>query len=312
VLHLLQLILLVLLPQFGYTQENKVFSTPEGDIPTMDSLFVIKTKPSKISLYLPLLQKKFGIPYGALPNPIGISIIYNYTEETYGIKNFYGEGGKKGQLSLNDITLYNLGKTFVKTHAIGAKMDIMLLPFMQIFGAFVYLNSLQVTTLHNVEVAVNIGLLSIPVPIGDMTIPTKLEGFIGMGGVNLLFAYKGFFLSFMLSGGYLHLDDKINNISLFTEKPILYYAPRIGYNHKGIFTIYFGVQGVELFGATKGKDLSKATGGLVRSYNVFLEKFPVSFLIGFQFVIIREFTITMEYIGSPDGHGVNIETGFRI
>lgn len=353
------LLVLAIIPQTIFSVEDPVFSTPMGDVPTMASSFLIKTKPSRTAVYLPLLQKQFGIPVGALPNPIGISLIYNYTEETYRITKFHGKGGsatgkdianllkpskksarRKGfkpgggglgmTVNLDDINLNNPGTTRVKTHAVGVKMDVMLLPFLQLFGLVAYLNSSQVTALHGVNATGHIVLgggnkphkfpigkphkpnKGIKIPIGNITIPTKLEGFVGLGGMNLLFGYKGFFFSFMLSGGYVRLDDTINHIYKFTEKPILYYAPRIGYNYRGIFTVYFGIQGVELFGSTKGKDLSKATSGLVKSYTVSLEKFPVNFLAGFTFMLTREFVISMEYVGSPDGYGVNIETGFRI
>ena len=115
----------------------------------------------------------------------------------------------------------------------------------------------------------------------------------------------------MLAGGYTRLDDIENNVIGFVEKPLMYIAPRIGYMFNGVLSVYVGVQRIELFGATKGKDLSALTGGIVKSYEVEFEKFPVNFLFGSQFMITREFGISLEYVGSPDVNGVNLETVFR-
>ncbi|MGL4389018.1 MAG: hypothetical protein ACRCTJ_06480 [Brevinema sp.] len=309
-------ITLTLLHTNSYTQPTPQ-TLPNLEVPVTPSQFLVNTKPSPTASALPLLQKQFRIPQGMFPNPIGVSLIYNYTKEKYKIKKFKGEAGPALE-SLLGSGLQNWGISKgtidVESHAVGAKVDIMLLPFLQLFGLAAYLQMNQRTDIGTATVTLNIPpLLGGPKPLGLPVgvLENKLEGFVGMAGINLAFGYKGFFTSFMLSGGYVRLDDKVNNITRFVEKPIMYVAPRIGYQYKGIFNVYTGIQYVELFGATKGKDLSVLTGGLVKSYSVEIEKFPVNFVAGMQFYVSREFVISLEYVGSPDSSGVNMEIGAR-
>ncbi|MGL4394615.1 MAG: hypothetical protein ACRCS8_05265 [Brevinema sp.] len=299
------------------THAQSKVNLSDAEVPVMPSRFLLDTKPTRTAQVLPLLQKQFRIPTGMFPNPIGISFIYNYTSESYAIKSFTGEPGPAGSaLGIGSIGM-NRGFVSVESHAIGAKVDVMLLPFLQIFGLAAYLKMDQVTTIDGLRATSDgsIGGNIISGTINNLNIGfdvvNSLEGFVGMGGMNLMFGYKGFFLSFMLSGGYVRLDDNINNVKGFVEKPIMYVAPRIGYQYKGIFNVFTGVQYVELFGATKGADLSASTGGLVKSFHVGLDKFPVNFMVGMQFTPIREFSIGIEYVGSPDVNGLNLEIGGR-
>ena len=204
------------------------------------------------------------------------------------------------------------GKVRTKTSAIGFKADMFLFPFMQLFFTGAYLNVLQSTNVGNATIPLKkpLGNLnSITFPIG--TIENKLDGFIAMGGTNLLIGYKGFFASMMISGGYVRLDDLQNNVKGFVQKPFMYLAPRIGYSYHGVLTAHVGVQRVELFGATEGKDLSQITGGLVSGYSVELKKFPINFLAGIQFMFMRDLGLSVEYVGSPDVNGFNAELAYR-
>lgn len=204
------------------------------------------------------------------------------------------------------------GKVRTKTGAIGIKADMFLFPFMQLFFTGAYLNVHQSTNVGNATIPLKkpLGKLnSITFPIG--TIENKLDGFIAMGGTNFLIGYKGFFASMMISGGYVRLDDLQNNVKGFVEKPFMYLAPRIGYSYHGILTAHVGVQRVELFGATEGKDLSQITGGLVSGYSVELKKFPINFLAGVQFMFMRDLGLSVEYVGSPDVNGFNAELAYR-
>lgn len=308
-----------------YSQAN----TKLPEVPVTESKFLIPTKPSPTSKHLPMLQKQLKIPVGSLPNPIGVSLIYNYVEETYRIKSFKGEFGDKLS-GLSSILgtgqrewLLSAGTVHTKTHAVGAKVDIFLLPFLQLFVLGAYLKVDQTTDVGDATVPfvkpINIptipGIIqggtwnSMTIPVGKLS--NSLDGFVTLAGLNLLLGYKGFFFSFMMSGGYVRLDDRQNDIIGFVEKPIMYMAPRIGYSYNGVFTAHAGVQRVEMFGATKGNDLTKITGGLVQTYLVDLVKFPVNFVVGMQFMFMRELGLSIEYVGNPDGHGVNLETVFR-
>ena len=132
-----------------------------------------------------------------------------------------------------------------------------------------------------------------------------------MGGTILAIGYKGFFLSCMIAGGYVKLDDLVNDVSGFVKKPFMYIAPRIGYSLGGIMTAHFGVQRLELFGSTSGNDLSKITGGLVDNFNIDIEKYPVNFLVGTNFTPMRDLGISFEYVFSPDVRGLNAEIAYR-
>ena len=91
----------------------------------------------------------------------------------------------------------------------------------------------------------------------------------------------------------------------------MYVAPRVGYSLGGVMTAHFGVQYIELFGATQGKDLSAVSYGLVSNYGVEIEKYPVNFLVGTSFTPMRDLGISFEYVFSPDVKGLNAEIAYR-
>lgn len=235
----------------------------------------------------------------------------------------FGNGQKEWTLSD--------GSVKIRTSAVGFKTDMWLFPFMQIFASIAYIHMEQETSVGNATIPLDrpleVGSIltgsiknSLPAnlkkPINSITFPVGtirnvLDGYAAMGGTNLAIGYKGFFLSCMIAGGYVQLDDLQNDITGFVQKPFMYIAPRIGYSLGGVFTAHFGVQRVELFGATEGKDLSASTGGLVQGYSVEIEKFPVNFLVGTNFTPMRDFGISFEYIISPDTKGLNAELAYR-
>lgn len=216
----------------------------------------------------------------------------------------------------------------VKTAAVGVKADMYLFPFMNVFVTTAYLSVEQSTNVGIATINTNatqatlpsiipgIPPTSIPIPSFSMSFPVgtisnKLDGFLVMGGTNLAIGYKGFFLSCMVAAGYVRLDDLKNNIKGFVQKPYMYIAPRVGYTYNGIFTIHTGVQRIQLFGDTKGTDLSEITGGLVAGYSTKINKFPVTFLAGAQFMFMRDLGLSIEYVGSPDTNGINAELVYR-
>lgn len=236
-------------------------------------------------------------------NPTMINFLKNLINNAGGAAGV----GQSREWALTD------AKVRTKTKAIGAKADIWLLPFMNLFATAAYLNVEQSTSIGTATIKLDgspiPNLNSLTFPIG--VLENKLDGYVVMGGTNLAIGYKGFFASFMFAGGYVQLDDSQNNIKGFVQKPFMYYGPRIGYSYNGIFTIHTGLQRIELLGATEGKDLSKLTGGLVSNYSVEIKKFPVNFLAGVQFMFMRDLGISVEYVGSPDTNGLNAELAVR-
>lgn len=258
-----------------------------------------------------------------------------------GIINSSLGGQKNGKIvegQQYDVELSD-GRVNVKTGAVGVKLDTWVFPFMQIFATGAYLSMEQTTligdtiTIKNVPELggipqrptgniINIkaptqvdrkyaGLLGIQGDIDFRQIGNKLDGWLAMGGTNLAIGYKGFFLSCMIAGGYVKLDDLANGIKGFVKKPFMYVAPRIGYSLGGVFTAHFGVQRVELFGSTSGNDLSQLTFDAIRSYETEIEKFPVNFLVGTNFAPMRDLGISFEYVFSPDVKGLNAEIAYR-
>ncbi|RDU70918.1 hypothetical protein [Helicobacter brantae] len=236
------------------------------------------------------------------------------------LNNAFGTGEKEWELSDGTIRAV--------TGAVGGKFDIYLFPFMNLFVTAAYIRMEQETNVGTATIPLdnplvlselldgrlsslvsNTTISSVSFNVGS--IKNILNGYVVMGGTNLAIGYKGFFASCMLSGGYVQLDDWQNNVKGFVQKPLMYIAPRVGYTYEGIFTMHVGVQRIELFGSTKGKDLSASTGGLVQGYSVELDKFPVNFLAGAQFMPMRDFGISIEYVGSPDTSGVNAEIAYR-
>ena len=232
----------------------------------------------------------------------------------------FGNGIKEWTLSDGSIS--------TKTSAVGVKMDTWIFPFMQLFVSGTYLHMEQETNVGNATIPLDQPLVlteivtgslssrlpstpmnSITFPVG--TIRNVLDGWAVMGGTTLAIGYKGFFLSCMIAGGYVKLDDLVNDVSGFVKKPFMYIAPRIGYSLGGIMTAHFGVQRIELFGSTSGNDLSASTGGLVQGYSVEIEKYPVNFLVGTSFTPMRDLGISFEYVTSPDSRGLNAEIAYR-
>ena len=323
-------------------QKEAQAAVPRETVPVEESKFLIDTPIPKTAHYLPFLQTLLNIEVGTLPNPIGVSFIGSHSVEKYRVKKFNAQAGKtltslKGLGSLFNPSKHewklSVGKVEIKTSAIGIKTDVFLFPFMQLFFTGAYLHMEQKTEVGNATIpftkqanslqqgALKLGLVAAGIKGGqvtanNMTVPVApientLDGWLVMGGTNLAVGYKGFFASLMLSGGYVQLDDRINNVTGFVQKPFMYIAPRIGYNYHGIVTAHVGVQRVELFGATEGKDLSKSTGGLVAGYSVEIEKFPINFLAGIQFMFARDMGVSIEYVGSPDVNGFNAELAYR-
>lgn len=221
------------------------------------------------------------------------------------INNVLGAGEQK-EWQLSE------GKVYTRTGAVGVKLDTWIFPFMQLFATGTYLNMQQRTNVGDATIPLKqpLGnLTSITFPVG--TLENKLDGWAVMGGTNLAIGYKGFFLSCMIAGGYVKLDDLVNDVNGFVKKPFMYIAPRMGYSLGGVFTAHFGVQRVELFGSTSGNDLSKITGGLVDNFNIDIEKYPVNFLIGTNFTPMRDLGISFEYVFSPDVRGLNAEIAYR-
>uniref|UniRef100_UPI0026393FF0 hypothetical protein n=1 Tax=uncultured Helicobacter sp. TaxID=175537 RepID=UPI0026393FF0 len=222
-----------------------------------------------------------------------------------GINSILGAGEQK-EWQLSE------GKVHTRTGAVGVKLDTWIFPFMQLFATGTYLNMQQSTNVGNATIPLKqslLGLNSITFPVGILE--NKLDGWAVMGGTTLAIGYKGFFLSCMIAGGYVKLDDLVNDVSGFVKKPFMYIAPRIGYSLGGIMTAHFGVQRIELFGSTSGNDLSASTGGLVQGYSVEIEKYPVNFLVGTSFTPMRDLGISFEYVTSPDSRGLNAEIAYR-
>ncbi|MCE3046473.1 hypothetical protein [Helicobacter kayseriensis] len=319
--------------------KEKKIAVPRETVPVEESKFLMDRPIPKTAHHLPFLQTLLSIQPGTLPNPIGISFIGSHVNENYSVKKFNAQTGPTlskipgiGTLFSPNEQEWKLseGRVETTTSAIGIKADMFLFPFMQIFVSGAYLHMEQKTTVGSATIPfakdankVQQGLLNLFLkPMGgnatknNMTVPiapiqNSLDGWLVMAGTNLAIGYKGFFASFMISGGYVQLDDHANNVTGFVQKPFMYLAPRIGYSYHGIITAHVGVQRIELFGATKGKDLSQSTGGLVSGYSVEIEKFPVNFLAGLQFMFARDLGVAIEYVGSPDTKGINAELAFR-
>lgn len=298
------LIIMVLLSNILYPQEanNKIMEEPK---------FLIHANPSASTKYLPLLQKQFNIAPGLFPNPIGISVTYTYSEENYYITRFAVKPGSLLSLLLGkEEKNWQLSKgiSFLKTHSVGVKMDTYLLPFLQLFGMLSYI---KVEQLIQIGTATVMGRFNRPFKVNIPDMKNNLDGFLGLGGMNLVFSYKGFLMLLSVAGGYVRLDNRKEEIKGFISQPVLYVAPRIGYSYGGIFTGYAGVQYIKTFGKNQGQGLVNLSEQIVKSYSVEVEKFPVNFIVGFQWMLSRILGINIEYAGSPDSHGVSIDTMFR-
>lgn len=252
-------------------------------------------------------------------------VLFNQTREAF-LSNIQQQLNNAFNTDTTDWKLTD-GESSSITSAIGAKFDLYLLPFLNLFVTATYIHVEQETRVGSATIPLNqpitlnldgiiFGNNKVPITIDKISFPigtmkNTLDGYALMGGTNLSVGYKGFFASCMLSVGYVELSDWKNNIDEFVKKPFMYIAPRVGYTYAGVVTLHIGVQRIELFGSTKGNDLSALSGGLVQSYLAEVEKFPINFLAGMQFMPMRDFGISFEYVGSPDTSGVNAEISYR-
>lgn len=276
------------------------------------------------SISIPILGRPTSLPLFN-KNTLTKGLIFNQTRDAF-ISNLNQQLNSAFSPETKEWKLSD-GTINTKTSAVGAKFDVYLLPFMNLFATVTYLHMEQETRVGSATIPLDtpislkldgtmfgnnpktITLNEVTFPVGS--IKNTLDGYAIMGGTNVAIGYKGFFASCMVGGGFVQLDDWQNNVKGFVEKPFMYIAPRVGYTYNGVFTMHAGVQRIELFGSTKGKDLSASTGGLVQGYSVELDKFPVNILAGAQFMPVRDFGISLEYVGSPDTSGINAEIAYR-
>lgn len=279
---------------------------------------------SKLGGVLDLIPEKIG-SIALFNNSTLKGVLFNQTRDTF-IADLKTQLDKAFGVGVKDWRLTG-GESSSVTSALGAKFDLYLLPFLNLFVSATYIHVEQETRVGEAIIplenpitlnfdGVVFGKNPIPIVIKEISFPigtmkNTLDGFAFMGGTNLSVGYKGFFASCMVSIGYVELNDWKNNIDKFVQKPFMYIAPRLGYTYEGVVTLHLGVQRIELFGSTEGNDLSALSGGLIQSYLAEVEKFPINFLAGMQFMPMRDFGISFEYVGSPETSGINAEISYR-
>lgn len=339
---LLNVVIPLISPNQGGRKLKKVFSI---FMVIYASLYAVDPHSSshKSQKYLPLLQDKIPITVGANSNPIGLSLIGGIRNDIYRLSNVYGTLGG----SILPFTLpigsypalfdqsaqkwqFSEGKIYIQTKNIGIKIDAQIFPFMQIFISGTYLNMIQNSNLGDVNIPISQNLNSdqlkyyssvlqaFGVSLSDTSatfhigkVQTEFKGWLTMGGANFIYDYNGIFVSCIIAGGYIMLNDTTNNIKNHIQHPFMYIAPRIGYSYLGIMDTYLGIQRIDFFGKKTNNPLNTTTNNLAQSYSANMTKFPIDFTIGTHFTPIKEFSISIEYIVSPDTKGLTTEVTYR-
>lgn len=309
------------------------------------------TQPStslrKTSEILPFFQNDIPITMGTKSNPIGFSLIGGIRDDTFKITSADGTLGSVLELftrplgsssqaypALFDSTTqewqFSQGKIYTQSKSIGAKIDAWIFPFMQVFFSGAYLNITQRANLGDASIpitqnlttdhfsyysgvlkAFGVSLSSTNATFHIGEVQTNLEGWFAMGGANFIYDYKGFFISCLVAGGYVTLNDTTHGITNYLQRPFMYIAPKIGYSFGKIFDTYLGVQRIQTFGENAQSILNTTTNGLAQSYKAQTSRFPIDFIIGTSLAPIKDFSLVFEYIVSPDSRGLNAEISYR-
>lgn len=164
------------------------------------------------SSFLPFMKEEALSRGHDLPLPFGVSVVYNYLGRDIDVDEVkIGLNGAPPQ-SVSDYL--DLGSNSSVNAAI-AKVDVWLLPFLNVYGLFGYIDNSSTTKGHVT--------VPLPPPINgtefDFVADTRVDGFAAGGGVTVAAGYRDFFL--MCDANYseaaMGFDDRFEALVISTR-----------------------------------------------------------------------------------------------
>ena len=149
------------------------------------------------SSFLPMMKEEALARGYELPLPFGVSVVYNYLARDVKVSDV--RIGVDGEPPQSVSRFLDLGSTS-DVNAGLLKADAWLLPFLNLYVLGGYIHNESISKGHVTEPRPG----PLPPREFDFTVPTKLDGFVGGGGLTLAAGYQDFFL--MLDANYTQTD----------------------------------------------------------------------------------------------------------
>jgi len=280
----LAIVLIVLNVLFPvHAQQSGPLAPVGGDsTPSSDSVF---------PLWKSLLDGRKFLP------PYGINLVMFDLSGQWDVKNF--------SASVNGNQLVSVsGKANVHPFTYGARADLWLLPFMNVFATAggVKLN-VQATGLD-----VPLGVSGIPPEVvrGDVNLDLDFTGYYGGGGIVLSYAWRTYFASVDYSTVWTHLESSQSGVTgneLRTDTASI----RSGYN-VGAIQPYIGARWVKKIDHFEGT--VSGPNGLPLTFAVDLRAPAWNYDVGIHSLIARHFELLVEAGFGQRTHGL-VNFGYR-
>jgi len=246
---------------------------------------------SVFPLWKSLLEgRKFMPPYG-------VNLVLMDLSGQWDVKEFSAAVGNNQIASVS-------GNAHVHPFTYGARADVWLLPFLNVFatGGGLKLN-VQATGLD-----LPLGVSGIPPEVirGDVNLDLDFTGYYGGGGIVMSYAWKSYFTSVDYSAVWTHLQSQTSNVSgseLRTDTASF----RIGYN-AGPIQPYIGGRWVKKIDHFEGT--VAGPGDQPLTFAVDLEAPAWNYQIGIHGLIARHFECLVEAGFGKRTHGL-VNFGYR-
>lgn len=229
--------------------------------------------------------------------PYGVNLVLMDLSGQWNVKEFSAAVGNNQIASVS-------GNAHVHPFTYGARADVWLLPFLNVFatGGGLKLN-VQATGLD-----LPLGVSGIPPEVirGDVNLDLDFTGYYGGGGIVMSYAWKSYFTSVDYSAVWTHLQSQTSNVSgseLRTDTASF----RIGYN-AGPIQPYIGGRWVKKIDHFEGT--VAGPGDQPLTFAVDLEAPAWNYQIGIHGLIARHFECLVEAGFGKRTHGL-VNFGYR-
>ena len=242
-------------------------------------------------LWKSLLEGRKSLP------PYGVNLVLFDLSGQWDVKNFSASVGSNELASVS-------GKADVHPFTYGARADVWVLPFLNVFATAggVKLN-VQATGLD-----LPLGVSGIPPQVirGDVHIDLNFTGNYGGGGIVLMYAWRSYFASADYSSVWTHLESSQSDVSgneLRTDTASF----RVGYI-AGPIQPYIGARWVRKIDHFEGT--VSGPGGQPLTFAVDLQAPAWNYQIGVHSLIARHYELVVEAGFGQRTHGL-VNLGYR-
>jgi hypothetical protein len=242
-------------------------------------------------LWKSLLNGKNFLP------PYGINLVFFDLNGQWDVKNFSAAVGNKELASIS-------GKADVHPFTYGARADVWVFPFMNVFATAGAVKLNVQATGFDLPLAVN----GIPPQVvrGDVYLNLDFTGYYGGGGVVFMYAWRKYFASADYSAVWTHLQSSQSNVEgseLRTDTASF----RVGYN-AGPVQPYIGARWVKKIDHFEGT--VAGPGDQPLTFAVDLQAPAWNYQIGIHSIIARRWELVVEAGYGDRTHGL-ANIGYR-